>query len=106
MWPLIKAVVLPPRILPHIQSRHILSTALSIIASPICQARWRGTSTYALNNVTLPHILNLAEKGWRRALREDNNLANGLNICHGKVTYPAVGEALGHKVSSTREMLQ
>ena len=53
------------------------------------------TSTVALNNATLPFVLALAEHGWRRALADDPHLAQGLNICQGRVVYPAVAEALG-----------
>jgi alanine dehydrogenase len=52
------------------------------------------TSTFALNNVTLPFVLALAEKGVRRALGEDPHLRNGLNVYEGKVTHPAVAQAL------------
>src|SRR3546814_6957654 len=48
------------------------------------------TSTFALNNATLPFILALADKGHRRALAEDPHLKNGLNVACGKVTYKAV----------------
>jgi len=53
------------------------------------------TSTYALNNATLPFVLALAEKGWRAALAADPHLKNGLNVCRGKVTHRGVAEALG-----------
>ncbi|MEZ5653331.1 MAG: alanine dehydrogenase [Burkholderiaceae bacterium] len=53
------------------------------------------TSTYALNNVTLPHALAIADKGWKRALSDDPHLANGLNVWNGKVTYEAVAHDLG-----------
>jgi alanine dehydrogenase len=53
------------------------------------------TSTFALNNVTLPFVLALADKGWRRALIEDPHLMNGLNIHHGRVTNHEVAESLG-----------
>jgi alanine dehydrogenase len=52
------------------------------------------TSTYALNNATLPFALQLADKGWRRALSENPHLKQGLNIAAGKVTYKAVAKAL------------
>lgn len=55
------------------------------------------TSTFALNNVTLPFILALADKGWRKALRDDPHLADGLNIALGKVTCQPVAEALGYE---------
>lgn len=54
------------------------------------------TSTYALNNVTLPHALRIADKGWKAALRTDPNLAAGLNVHEGKVTYEAVARELGY----------
>lgn len=44
------------------------------------------TSTYALNNATLPYILNLANKGYQQALNDDEGFRNGLNIIHGMVT--------------------
>jgi alanine dehydrogenase len=53
------------------------------------------TSTIALNNATLPFVLALADKGWKRALRDDAHLANGLNIARGHVTHRAVADALG-----------
>jgi alanine dehydrogenase len=53
------------------------------------------TSTFALNNATIGHAVALAEKGWKRAMRDDVHLKNGLNVCQGKVTYAAVAQALG-----------
>lgn len=53
------------------------------------------TSTYALNNVTLPHALRIADLGWQEALRSDPHLMNGLNVWEGQITYRAVAEALG-----------
>jgi alanine dehydrogenase len=52
------------------------------------------TSTVALNNATLPYVLALADHGWQGALREDAHLRNGLNICRGRVTHPAVARDL------------
>jgi alanine dehydrogenase len=53
------------------------------------------TSTYALTNVTLPYALELANRGWRDALRVDRSLALGLNTYDGQITYGPVGEAHG-----------
>jgi len=53
------------------------------------------TSTFALNNATLPFTLALADKGYRRAQADDPHLKNGLNVAGGKVTYKAVAEAHG-----------
>ena len=55
----------------------------------------RRTSTYALNNVTLPHALRIADLGWKEALRRDPHLLQGLNVWNGKVTVEAVAEAIG-----------
>jgi alanine dehydrogenase len=51
------------------------------------------TSTLALTNATLPYALQLASKGWKRALAENAALLKGLNMADGKVTYRAVAEA-------------
>src|SRR5690349_13745503 len=53
------------------------------------------TSTFALNNATLPFALALADKGWRKALTENPHLRAGLNVCAGKITHPAVAQDLG-----------
>ena len=53
------------------------------------------TSTLALTNATLPYAKQIANKGWKRALKENPALEKGLNIVDGKVTYPAVAEAFG-----------
>ncbi len=52
------------------------------------------TSTFALNNVTLPFVLALADKGYRVALGQDPYLRAGLNVCEGRITYKAVADAL------------
>jgi alanine dehydrogenase len=54
------------------------------------------TSTFALNNATLPFVLSLADKGWKKALADDAHLKNGLNVAFGKVTCQPVAEALGY----------
>ncbi len=63
------------------------------------------TSTYALNNVTLPHALRIADLGWKDALRRDPHLAAGLNVCAGRVTYPAVAEELGYDLLPVEQAL-
>ncbi len=55
------------------------------------------TSTYALNNVTLPFALRLADKGGKQALLDDPHLRNGLNVHAGKVTHRKVAEDLGYE---------
>ena len=51
------------------------------------------TSTYALNNATLPFAISLANLGWQEAMRQDSHLLNGLNVHEGKLTYEAVAQA-------------
>jgi len=63
------------------------------------------TSTFALNNATLPFVLALADKGAKRALLEDPHLLNGLNLHEGKVTHPAVAGALERPYVEPRKAL-
>lgn len=63
------------------------------------------TSTYALNNVTLPHALRIANLGWREALKRDPHLANGLNIHDGALYYKAVAEELGYSYTPLEQVL-
>ena len=53
------------------------------------------SSTLALTNATLPYVVQLADKGWRRACKENRELELGLNIVQGKVVYRPVAEAWG-----------
>jgi len=64
------------------------------------------TSTFALNNATLPFTLALADKGWKRALAEDAHLRNGLNVAFGKVTCQPVAEALGYPYVPAEAVMQ
>ena len=64
------------------------------------------TSTIALTNATLPYLLNLANKGWRDACADDPHLLEGLNVHAGKLTYYAVGKALGLDVLSPQLALK
>jgi len=52
------------------------------------------TSTFALNNATLPFTLALADKGYKQALADNPHLLAGLNVCKGQITYKAVSDAL------------
>ncbi|WP_243614049.1 alanine dehydrogenase [Shimia aestuarii] len=64
------------------------------------------TSTIALGNATMPFMLSLADKGWRKACEDDPHLLNGLNVHAGKLTYYAVGKALGLDVVSPNVVLK
>jgi alanine dehydrogenase len=64
------------------------------------------TSTYALNNATLPHVLALADLGHGEALERDPHLRAGLNVHAGRVTHPQVAEALGYEPADALEALR
>jgi alanine dehydrogenase len=64
------------------------------------------TSTIALGNATMPFMLALADKGWKKACEEDPHLLNGLNTHAGRLTNYAVGEALGIDVLATKLALK
>ena len=55
------------------------------------------TSTFALNQATLPYLIKLANKGYQKALSEDKNFLAGLNVHKGHVTYKAVADVFGHQ---------
>ncbi|MGC3938724.1 alanine dehydrogenase [Roseobacter sp. EG26] len=63
------------------------------------------TSTYALNNVTLPHALAIANNGWKKALSDNRHLMNGLNVAFGQVTYKAVADDLGYEFKAPEDLL-
>ncbi|MCA3559746.1 MAG: alanine dehydrogenase [Aestuariivirga sp.] len=63
------------------------------------------TSTFALNNVTLPFALAIANKGWKKALLDDAHLRNGLNVADGQVTYKAVADDLGYAYVPAEKVL-
>lgn len=64
------------------------------------------TSTFALNNATLPFVLALANKGYKDALLHDPHLLNGLNVYKGKYTHKAVAEALNVSYTPAGSLLQ
>ena len=63
------------------------------------------TSAQALNNATLPFTLAIADKGWRKALADDEHLLNGLNVHDGRITHAAVAESLGYECRDAREAI-
>lgn len=63
------------------------------------------TSTLALTNATVPYALQLANKGWKTACRENVELLKGLNIVDGKVVYPGVAEAWGLPLHAVESVL-
>ena len=63
------------------------------------------TSTLALTNATLPYALELANKGWKRAMQENREIKRGANIINGKVTYKGVADAFGLDYTPIDELL-
>jgi len=63
------------------------------------------TSTYALNNATLPYALSIANKGYKKALVDDQYLRDGLNVIHGKITCKEVAKDLGYTYTPELEAL-
>src|ERR1700719_275327 len=63
------------------------------------------TSTFALNSATLPFVLALANKGWRKAMADDPHLRAGLNVYDGKITHPAVAAALDLPFTSAESVV-
>ena len=64
------------------------------------------TSSVALNNVTLPYIISLADLGWQRALAENPHFLNGLNVYQGKVTNSAVAKALNYEYLDANKVVE
>jgi len=63
------------------------------------------TSTFALNQATLPFLTKLAKDGYKKSLSSDSNFLAGLNVCQGSVTYKAVADIFGHKYISAKEAI-
>ena len=64
------------------------------------------TSTFALNQATLPFLLKLANKGYQKALSEDKNFLAGLNVHKGQVTYKAVADVFGYNFVEPEEAIK
>ena len=63
------------------------------------------TSTFALNHATIGHAIELADKGWKQALKDSVHLRNGLNVALGQVTYAAVAQDLGYPYVKAETLL-
>ena len=63
------------------------------------------TSTLALNAATIPFIINLANKGYKKSLLDNNNFLNGLNVCKGSVTYKAIADELNYEYVNPKQLL-
>jgi alanine dehydrogenase len=63
------------------------------------------TSTFALNNATLPFVIALANKGWREACAHDKHLAAGLTVHQGAITHEAVARGLSKPFTAVSSLL-
>ena len=63
------------------------------------------TATRGLTNATMPYVLHIANSGYKKALLEDLHLRNGLNVCRGYVTHPAVAADLGYEYTPPEKIL-
>jgi alanine dehydrogenase len=64
------------------------------------------TSTMTLTNATLPYAIEIADKGWKRAFRENPEIRRGANVVKGKVTYKGVADALGLEYTPIERLLE
>ncbi len=63
------------------------------------------TSTMALTNATLPYAVEIANKGWERAMKENPEIKLGANVVKGKITYQAVADAFGLEYTPIDDVL-
>jgi alanine dehydrogenase len=63
------------------------------------------TSTLALTNATLPYALQLADKGWKKAVQDNRELLVGLNVINGSIVYEGVAEAFGLEFTPVENFL-
>ncbi|MDO9228616.1 MAG: hypothetical protein Q7U03_03515, partial [Syntrophales bacterium] len=63
------------------------------------------TSTLALTNATLPYAVEIANKGWKRAMKENPEIKKGANVIKGRVTFQGVADAFGLKRTDIEKLL-
>ena len=63
------------------------------------------TSTIALTNATLPYALEIANKGWKKAMQENNEIKLGANVIDGQITYKAVAESFDFDYTPVEKFL-
>jgi alanine dehydrogenase len=64
------------------------------------------TSTLALTNATLPYAVEIANKGWKKAMKQNPEIMRGANVVNGKVTYQGVADAFGLKFTPVNTLLK
>lgn len=88
----------------HHQPTYILDTIVHYAVSNMPGALPR-TSSLALTNATLPYVLEIANKGWKKALQENSEIKRGANVVQGKVTFRGVADALNLKYTPVDELI-
>ena len=88
----------------HHQPTYILDTIVHYAVSNMPGALPR-TSSLALTNATLPYVLEIADKGWKKALQENSEIKRGANVVQGKVTFRGVADALNLKYTPVDELI-
>ena len=63
------------------------------------------TSTVALTNATLPYALQIANKGWKKAMQDNKEIMRGANVVHGEITYKAVADAFALEYTPIEKFL-
>jgi alanine dehydrogenase len=63
------------------------------------------TSTLALTNATLPYAVEIADKGWKKAMKENPEIKKGANVIQGQITFKGVADAFGMKLASVDKLL-
>jgi len=86
---------LKPLNLQRTQIRSIRLPAWYITVWRICLVRWLKHLHLPSTNATLPYAIEIANKGWKRAFKENPEIKRGANVVKGKVTYRGVAEAFG-----------
>jgi len=88
----------------HSEPTFILDDVVHYAVSNMAGAVPR-TSTLALTNATLPYALEIADKGWKTAMRENNEIKCGANVVNGNITYKAVADTFDRKFVSVDALL-
>jgi alanine dehydrogenase len=88
----------------HHQPTYILDTIVHYAVSNMPGALPR-TSSLALTNATLPYVLEMADKGWKKTLQENSEIKRGANVVQGKVTFRGVADALNLKYTPVDELI-
>ena len=88
----------------HRQPTYILDGIVHYAVSNMPGAVPR-TSSLALTNATLPYVLEIANKGWKKALQENREIKRGANVVQGNVTFKSVADALNLKYTPVDDLI-